>query len=126
MLKLVVVWDPIKGLAVPDGKAEVLAESWIDGSIHQRELMPGEDPRPPGPKVVSIGQETVINAFRLAVAHGKLKGQEIAFKVGEQILQINDDGSPATAWPPGFCNLVNKQCRELNIARSKRSVNSSA
>lgn len=67
MQKITVVYDPINGIAVNDGKSEVFVDSCIKAF------------RKDGSCKVTVGNSLIINFFRLKVVDGVLSPDEVIF-----------------------------------------------
>jgi len=79
-----VIYDPIYGVAIPDG--EVIEFSH---SLHDR--------------VITISNGIVLDAIRLAIKEGKYKPEDIYIEFEGKRININKDGR-AENWPEGFCD----------------------
>ena len=84
---------------------------WMGEVKHRIERKTGNE--------LAVSTETLINAVRVAIAEGKIKPEDVAFKFNGEILHVNEYGALEN-WPRGFCdaNLVLSE-RILTLAMAK-------
>lgn len=87
MSKLIVEYDPDKGMAFTDSKAQ----EYVDYAIGNRPITPH----------IIISNELLITLFRCAVAEKKIKHTEIEFLFKGKTIKISKHGR-CEEWPKGF------------------------
>ena len=68
---------------------------------------------------ITVSNEIVITAFRLAILRGDIDHQEIAFKFNGELLYPTEEGM-LPHWPEGFCELSIKMHAEMISIRNKK------
>lgn len=98
---IILLYDPINGIALPDGKvAEVVTD-----------ILDKHDPDQHFPIMVDIGNHLTVNQFRLAVADGKLRPDDIEIRYEGHKIYVDLEGK-LSSWPKGFCDhLMNLSAR---------------
>lgn len=89
-------------MALPEGKVvhwvEKVVEGWrATGSF---------------PLVLDVGQDLIINQFRVLLHRGLIRPEELQLMVNDEHVPVNKNGRLAT-WPTGFCDLMDRQLMEL-------------
>lgn len=90
MLK--VHFDPIRGYSVPDG----LIESFVNDVIETRNPQAGD-------YELTVGSDTLVTQFRLAVAKKKIPHTDLVFVYDNKEIPVDERGSPRF-WPAGFAD----------------------
>lgn len=85
---LTVIYDAINGTAVTDGNAETYVKNVLGSGVEQ----------------VTVGNEVVINAFRVMVARGVVQSNDIRFMIRDVIITLSPSGR-LSACPEGFCDV---------------------
>lgn len=106
MLK--VHFDAVHGYAVPDG----MTESFVEDIINSRNKQAGD-------YELTIGTNTLVTQFRLAVASNKIPYNEFVFMFNNKEIPVNKHGDPQY-WPPGFADQTDAALLQLcRITRTK-------
>lgn len=94
------VWDPLEGVAFPEGRvveeAARFLDEWREGK--RTELV--------------FGQDQVLNEFRIRVSKKMLEPSDLEIVVNGEVIEINDKGR-LNHWPQGFCDLIERQLSRL-------------
>lgn len=92
-----VTYDPINGMAVPDGRAE----SWVKEVMETN----GTDFH------AIVGTEVMVNVFRLLVLEQKIKPEELVFIFGDVEIPVDKFGA-LKFWPKGM-TILDDQLQKL-------------
>lgn len=97
---LTVIYDPIIGPAFPDLKvmehASNIVALYKEGTV----------------AVCLVGTEALVQAFRVQVARGNIKHDELEFQYGSTSISIDRRGM-LKQWPTGFCDTYENMLMEL-------------
>jgi len=99
-----IIYDPEYGQVVADGGIESFVMDYVR---NHSELAK-----------VSVGSETMMVRFRLAVARGELDNEGVEFYFKNLRIPHRPDGS-FIEWPKGFCDVGINLVRELTTIRRK-------
>ena len=105
--KLRLYWDPEYGGAYPEGKVPEKVKLIIDR--YRKHWSQGDNAVD---VAIAIGQDTLLNEYRLAVKRGLLKPEEVCVVVDGVELTINKQGR-LSDWPLSLCRLMDDQLMEL-------------
>lgn len=95
--RFVVIYDPIKGDATPDGLAKVVVDGYINSTKNY---------------TIVTSTSLVVDCFRIAVSEGRISHDEIAFFHKDIEVTISERGLINSA-PVGFCDLHEKYIMQL-------------
>ena len=110
-MKIIVEYSSkVQGYFFRDGEAE----EWVDNIINFM-LNKAEDK---DDWELKVSNEMLIHYFRLRVAQGVLKSDQIQFKFNDQIIRVNKFGT-LEDWPKGFCDYTDNLLMELLTIGSK-------
>lgn len=103
---LTIVYDPDKGLPIPDGLCDAEARSLAELARKSGYL--------PYLEVLNVPRSTenIFYALRVMVKRGDLAPAEIQFKFKDQFISIDGNGR-CDPWPEGFCEFDQKQMEQL-------------
>lgn len=87
-----VIYDPIKGISIPDGKVREFAKAL--------------------PDFIIVSNSIAIDAIRVEVRRGTYKPDEIDLQFNGQSLKINSTGR-LNVWPEDFCETQSTLLSEL-------------
>jgi hypothetical protein len=104
---LVVNYDPHNGHAVPDAKIK----EFVKVAIETHEDL--------GNNVVEVGSELIIGEFRVAIIDGLIPHDQIVFRFEGQVI-VPNEYARLPAWPQGFCDYGDTQCRHVLVAASRK------
>lgn len=90
MNKLIIEYDPDKGITLPDNKYE----KYVNDAIANREITPH----------VVIGSELLLTLFRCAVVKNKIKHSDLKFMFKGKIIDVDKYGT-CREWPKGFDDI---------------------
>jgi len=112
-MKLTVEYDSEDGYLFPDG----WAEAWVTKTV-MNFLRGRKDQH------LKVSSELLIDYFRLKLAKGIIRPDQIQFKFNDEILKTNKYGT-LERWPKGFCDQAMNICEELltigaDAAKAKR------
>lgn len=96
------IYDPIDGIAVPDGAIDNWCHNLITGTMN------GD---------ISVGSETLVTALRMLHAEGEIFITEVVFQ--NQSIQIDADGS-LSAYPHGLCDYTLHFLSKMAKAKKER------
>lgn len=94
------IWDPIEGLAFPEGRVVEETARFLD------EWQEGKRTE------VIFGQDQILNEYRLRICKKMLEPSDIELVVHGEIIEITDKGRLKT-WPRGFCDMIENQLMAL-------------
>lgn len=100
---LTVIYDPVKGLATPDGKAKEVAESICRRAV-----------------VTDTSSHLVIDWLRVMLVEGDIEDLCIIFRGAEYIL---DKHGRLHNWPEGLCDHTQRVLGRLLLGRNKEKNN---
>lgn len=103
MPKIIVVYDPQKGIALADGRIS----NYVDQAL---KVIP--DLSSGTPYRIFVGTESLVNAFRIALKQGRVSTEDIGFEFEGKPVPHTPQGR-FTDWPAGFCALMDMQLTEL-------------
>jgi hypothetical protein len=80
---------------IPDGK--IL--NFVEGEINTFQQLYSETLD----RSIIIGNQLVIDAFRLAIKQDRIKNTDVVFKYNNELMYPDNDGK-LPLWPEGFCD----------------------
>jgi len=112
-MKLTVEYDPMVGYVCKDGEAQ----GWVDDVLHAV-LKRMNDKDQYRDDLITVASALLIDYFRVRLAEGVIKKDQIAFKFDGKILEHNEHGR-ITHWPKGFCDLPIEPMERLLTLQSE-------
>ena len=100
---IIIEYDPDKGEAIQDGKADFIANNIANGDFPRSPGWKFDQERYPGLPLARYATENIFDAIRVLVKKGRIKPDAIQFKFKDQIITIDKDGR-CPNWPEGFCD----------------------
>jgi len=109
-MKLTVEYDPMTGHVCKDGEAQ----GWVDDIIHHALYKMGDEQNP----VVVVASGLLVDYFRVRLAEGIIKKDQIEFKFQGKVLEHNEY-SQLRHWPKGYCDTAIEPVERLLTLQSK-------
>ena len=109
-MKLTVEYDPNVGHVERDGEAE----KWVDEIIATAKTEDKKDDW-----IVTVSSALLIDFFRLRLAQGVIKKDQIEFVFNDQVLNHNKYGR-IEYWPKGFCDIPIEPMERLLVLASDK------
>ena len=106
-MKLTLVYDANSGYNLCDGKSEEWVDTYLDIFLENK-----KDQR------IVIGSALLIDFFRLRLAQGVIKTDQIEFVFNDQVLDHNKYGR-IKHWPKGYCDIPIEPMEQLLIIGSE-------
>jgi len=106
-MKLTLVYDANSGFNLCDGRSEAWVDTYLDIFLEDK-----KDQR------IVIGSALLIDFFRLRLAQGVIKTDQIEFIFNNQVLNHNKHGR-IEHWPKGFCDIPIEPMEQLLTLGSK-------
>ena len=106
-MKLIIEYNAKHGYAVPDGHTEYYVDTIIANFLKQEEDM-----------VVSVATALFVDFFRVRLAGGAIKPDQIEFMFENKVLEHDRYGT-LRHWPKGFCDIPIEPMEQLLTIQSK-------
>ena len=91
-----IIYDPVYGQAIADAKIESFVQEFLNSDYDQ----------------LIVGNENIIDQFRLEVKKGNYDYQKIVFVFNGATISMDKNGR-ILKWPVGFCDYQDKRLCEL-------------